>query len=56
MIFKSIWHIKFTLLSISSLLVYRNYVGGLDSDLRDSDGIGLKCSQGIKIYFFKAPR
>lgn len=54
--FKSTWHIKFALLSVLSLPVYRNYLGGLDSALRDADGIGLKCSQGIKIYFLKLPR
>ena len=46
--FKSLWHIKFALLSISSLAVHRNYPGGLSFTLQDSDGIGLGCSLGIQ--------
>lgn len=55
-IFKSMWHIRFSLLSISSLAVSRNYLGRLGPILRDSDGIGLGCSLGISIYFLKFPR
>lgn len=54
--FKSLWHIKLALLSISSLAVHRNYPGGLSFTLQDSDGIGMGCSLGIKVYFLKLTR